>query len=644
MTEGPESNKKKRKKKSSKKKNETTTNDNNEVDDVELGTTTETAADSNNNEEQDVELGATTNNNSAVTENVATTTTTTTTTSMVSREFLGNLPIAIAEPDDSSSQRGLVIAEDITPIDDDNDDYFDGEDYNNGVITTPQSQNNVDSRQRPSLISVRCYKATRDSKLGITFKKSTNNGSLQINYIVPNGSLADSPLKSGDLVIAIDNNRHCSRWTISQALEYLMDTVGYITILVSNPSGNPNIHEAVVYKSSPEDKVGVFFRQDEYGKLRINRLNPYGLIGEVCAITEGDYVESINNTPSQKIIDVETALTMVRSATSMVSIVGKQLDSTEISIRHIGQNSERGGSAYFGSSDVVVVDATANELSIPANASSMLRYSVMTSSNQHQDTINFMEQEGIIPHFVYVKCDKPSVYAKLGISFNDSQGHLEIQNINSTGVLGSSPLKRGFHVLSIDGKVCTGWNKNEALDYLQDRQSGIAIVARNPVGSSNYVVAQATKPTPRSKIGIFFRKVGNGPLTIGDVSSTSIFAGSVLNKGFEVILINGIPSRSLNVAEAVSIVEDATDAITIVAKTNSTTGIVLAWLSSAETALLPPPAMVNAAYHDTQITQGSRRDCNICSAIAVVVCIIIFLNLLFRIGKSHISVVIGVIC
>jgi hypothetical protein len=417
-----------------------------------------------------------------------------------------------------------------------------------------------------------------------------------------------------------------------------MESVGYMSILVSNPAGNPNIHEAVVYKSSPDDKVGVFFRQDEHGKLRIKRLNPYGLIGQVCAIIEGDYVETINDTPAQNIVDVDTAITLVRSATSMVSIVGKQVDSTEISIRHIGQVSQRGGSAFFYSSDVV--DATANELSIPANTSSMLRYSVMTSSNQHQDVINFMQQEGIIPQFVYVKCDKPSMYAKLGISFSDSRGRLEIQNINSTGVLGSSPLKRGFDVLSIDGKVCTGWNRDEALDYLQDRQNGIAIVASNPLGSSNYVIAQATKPTPRSKIGIIFRKSESGPVTIGDVSSTSIFAGSVLNKGFEIILINGIPSRSLTVSEAVSIVEDATDAITIVAKTNSTTGIVLAWLEPGEAALLPPTAAAMAAdasYHNTQMTQADRREqSKICNAIAACICIVVFLNIMFRIGKSRI--------
>jgi hypothetical protein len=206
--------------------------------------------------------------------------------------------------------------------------------------------------------------------------------------------------------------------------------------------------------------------------------------------------------------------------------------------------------------------------------------------------------------------------------------------------LGSSPLKRGFDVLSIDGKVCTGWNRDEALDYLQDRQNGIAIVASNPLGSSNYVIAQATKPTPRSKIGIVFRKSGSGPVTIGDVSSTSIFAGSVLNKGFETILINGIPSRSLTVSEAVSIVDDATDAITIVAKTNSTTGIVLAWLEPGDAALLPPTAAAMAAdasYHNTQMTQTDRREqSKICNAIAACICIVVFLNIMFRIGKSHI--------
>ncbi len=467
---------------------------------------------------------------------------------------------------------------------------------------------------RPSLISVVCFKETPEASLGLTFRSV--DGVLKIAGINPERPLAKTPLRAGDEVIGLEGHRHCSRWTAVEAVRFVKYRVGHFSMLVRNPGGDPNLHEAVVFKGKPDDLVGLAFDSDLQGRLMIKSLNHEALIGKMSALNVGDFVESINLTPAQN-LDSQVARTMVRTIPDVVSIVTKRTDAVQLSVRYLDgaaaaddEGTASPGHAHVGATEV---DATASEVSV-------------IDPHSHGTGGVVMEWEDgegpVEPRFVYVQCEKPTIDTKLGISFDDSDGTLTIASINGSGVLWASPLKAGFEVMAIDGRVCTSWTKAATMEYFKSRQTDITILARNPVGNACYVVAQAPKFSPRAKVGLSFRKQGSGPLRIGLVNQDSIYAGSILNEEDDVISINGVSARILTTSEAVSIVELATDTVTILARTNSRNGIVLASLGPG----VIPAELLTA----TQMAAPERSSQN--SSIAVCVCICIAAVFFFVVG------------
>ncbi|KAL3936056.1 MAG: hypothetical protein SGARI_002721, partial [Bacillariaceae sp.] len=465
---------------------------------------------------------------------------------------LDSLPVVEAEEVDNGEN--LIVAEDVVLLDE--------ESIRKGHYEYE------DPHQRPSLISVCYFKETHS--MGIDFESI--HGVLQISRISPQGPLTDSPLRKGDHLVAIDNHRNVSRWTSIQAVRYLKSCGGRFTMLFSNPLGDPNLHQAIAYKASEDERVGIVFENEGgAGRLKIKQITSWGLIGKLCALQEGDYVTSINDVPSH-LAEAETAKIMVRSTPVMVSILAKSTKSNEtVSIRNTNELSHRG---YLSYNVTPSVDATANE-SILSNSTTAAS-SFKSNNNDNNNAANnkilsqsilqpspadfdmFLHEEGIQPRFFYVKCEKPTNDTPLGIAFLTRPGNLQISNISTTGILWASPLRKGYDVLAMDEQVASKWTSFQAVEYLCSRSS-VAIVARNPAGSCNFVVAQVTKPTPRSKIGVSFKSFDDGTLKIGRVFPQGLFAGSILNEDSEVLNINGVPAFGLSTTEAVAIVEHATD-------------------------------------------------------------------------------------
>mmetsp|Transcript_28074 Transcript_28074/g.52686 ORF Transcript_28074/g.52686 Transcript_28074/m.52686 type:complete len:533 (+) Transcript_28074:150-1748(+) len=503
------------------------------------------------------------------------------------------LPVAIADPDGLENNDPLIVAEVVSPIDQLS--------LYEEIPSVPAVQ------QRPSLISVVCFSERPMISFAIAF--CSVNGELKIKSILPGSPLQVTSLRPGDQVIALDNNRHCSRWSAVEAEKYVQSRTGHFSVLVAT-RGDPNLHEAIVCKSDTEQKVGIIFRNDEQSRLRIKRLNTDALIGRLSALKDGDFVISINNSPAH-FMDSHVATTVVRTTPSLTSIVVKQTDSSDLLLRHMDSIPGSGSTSFAAST---AVDA-ANGLPTVMDEVNTNNYHLSTSEYNY-----YMEQQDIKPRFVYVKCEKPTADSKLGIAFDDDTNQLTIRSINSSGVLWSSPLQEGFDVLAIDGKGCTHWSKREALDYLKTRVSDISIVARNPIGDSRYVEAQVTKISPRSQVGLTFKKNGSGPLKIGSVFPTGLFAGSILNDGYEVISINGYPSRSLTTSEAVAIVDHATDTVKIVAAADSETGIVLASLDPSEAPRNIIPTTTHISDHEKSNPWGAL----VVLSIAIAVMILLF--------------------
>jgi hypothetical protein len=516
-----------------------------------------------------------------------------------SASYLKSFPVVAAESNIAAAEE-WVVADDVISL----DEYH--------ILRQQEKQLPVE--QRPCLISVCCFKETAETPLGITF--SSVNGVLKIRTINPKQPLAKSPLRPGDHMIALDNHRNCSQWTSTQAAQNVRDCVGHFSMLFSNPFGDPNVRQAVVYKADVTDRLGVMFHNDEQNRLRIKRLNNCALIGELCALQEGDFVESINGSSACHYMDTDVATTIIRSTPSLVSIIANPFNATEISVRCIDDNSSEPRFESFKT--LGTVEATSHDFSsiIDVGYNKTIGNGILQPSPTEFDT--FMEKQGIQPRYIYVCCGRPAVDTELGIVLQLTNEILQIKTMNRSGLLWASPLREGYEISSIDGRNTSNWKSLEAVvEYLNDRQNDISILARNPAGTCSYVVAYVTKPMPQSKIGVTFKKVGNGPLIIGSIQSTGLFSGSILNDGYEVVSINGVPARALSTTEARKIVQYATDSVTIRTRTDSATGIVLAFSRPGESLFgVAEGSMTNSTVVQQENGMG------ICACLCLVICVL----------------------
>jgi hypothetical protein len=225
--------------------------------------------------------------------------------------------------------------------------------------TTTTTPVDVMVTQRPSLISVSLFKASRDTKLGISFTSCPNQGKLLVSKITSHGLLGGGAeggegcgIRPGDGVLTM-NNVYCARWNPQMALRQLQSISGKINLVVSAATStadvqpkaavaagaagaatteeekdegeeigdpdaeedhddvensktvvvmkeviNPNLIQATVIKLQPTDRLGIGF-ENVAGRLRISSLNPHGLLGgaDNSALSVGDYMVSINGIP-----------------------------------------------------------------------------------------------------------------------------------------------------------------------------------------------------------------------------------------------------------------------------------------------------------------------------------------------------------
>jgi hypothetical protein len=445
--------------------------------------------------------------------------------------YYNSLPVADAEPEPVRVETVVSVTAEVVAV----------------LDVDVDSDTDEDSLRstRASLISVRIFKKTRDSKLGIGFISIA--GELQISKIASTGPLTTSPLRPGDRLVSLDDNRFCTNWTAAQAANHVREQVGLLSIVVKNPNGNPNAAEATVFKTSPEDRIGIVFKE-ENGRLRIGKIKDSSLLGNMSVLHAGDYVESINQIPCSY-VGSSLAAEMVRDAEKLVTILVKNSDAIELSIRDM---QARLSSRHLSTNDI---QATADEV-VDLEA-------------------GILSETQFLPSLISVKVSKPTAGTELGINFiNPEEGILQISSIIK-GLLERSPLKIGFIVISIDYKPCRDWSRQYALDYLRGKVGDVLIVAKNPNGNPSYVHTMADKPSARSKIGVTFKTSSVGPLRIGMVRPDGIFANSVLNAEDDVIAINNIPCQHMTSFEAIGITQRITDSVTILSKTWRATGVVV---------------------------------------------------------------------
>mmetsp|Transcript_102773 Transcript_102773/g.154076 ORF Transcript_102773/g.154076 Transcript_102773/m.154076 type:complete len:547 (-) Transcript_102773:289-1929(-) len=463
--------------------------------------------------------------------------------------FIQSLPMAHAEPELPTSllldnSATLVVATDVSPV-----------------------PTGLQGNGRPSLMSVKVYKDSLSTKLGIRFRNT--NGRLQVSFIAPNSILGETMLRPGDSIVGIDGIHGCSTWSPSRAVSYLKDCIGYITLVARNPFGDPAISQLAVYKASPNVKLGIALSNDENDLLRINHLNEKRLLGDPESLLQvGDYVERINGVVCPK-MDKSLAMAIIRECPSLVTIDVKKFPDEELSEE--GDFAEDTFCLQSSFSQLPVALASATEEQHGEDTDHL----VVTATEFVPDLAHTPVQDHAEPGFVSVTALKPTKDAKLGLALrNGENGDLLIARLPRGGLLADFPLTNGMRLHSINHRPCIDWEASRALKLLRETDGVIHLVAQNLKGDAGLVMASAQKSA--TSIGVSFRGSSGRRLKLCDIRADGLFAHSVLNVGDTVLAINRISCEQRRPKEAVDIVKQARDTVTILARSRSANVVVIA--------------------------------------------------------------------
>jgi hypothetical protein len=189
--------------------------------------------------------------------------------------------------------------------------------------------------ERAKYITATIIKPSKKTQLGLDLR-TTSQGAVEISHISKDGFLFVSgvPLQVGDFILGITtdyhdilgdnnhNNQNTNGMRKQDMVRILQRTVGPLTIVALNPTGNPTRFESMTVKPHPEYGTGIFFVSGAAAAphLQIHSVPRNGLFAHSCWISAGDQVLSINGVDCS-MVDASVATDIVKSAPRFVSIV-----------------------------------------------------------------------------------------------------------------------------------------------------------------------------------------------------------------------------------------------------------------------------------------------------------------------------------
>ena len=182
--------------------------------------------------------------------------------------------------------------------------------------------------------------------------------------------------------------------------------------------------------------------------------------------------------------------------------------------------------------------------------------------------------------FVSAAFMKPEVATSLG--FELCRETPMISAITDGSLANQSPLKEGDRLFSINKKHCFNMSSASIRKLLQTLTGTVEIVVHNEGGSPNFVESMVTKSHPNEFSGVVLRKSARGKLLVSSFREGHLFVHSLLNKGDELIAINGIDCREISLEDAARIIKETPRYITVVARTYQGSGVVVAELSKRD--------------------------------------------------------------
>ena len=184
------------------------------------------------------------------------------------------------------------------------------------------------NESRAEWISAKLWKSTTQRSIGLKI-----SADLTIRSIEAGGLISESPFQVGDILFSI-NSKQCSDLGSKASAIMLRESSGYITIVVHNEQGSPDLVESMVFKRMSHHHCGIGFK--------MNDRNEYVVVSSIASpgkfsdslLSIGDKILRINGI-SHNNLSARTTAEIIRAAKGSVSILAKTSQQTGVVVAEV---------------------------------------------------------------------------------------------------------------------------------------------------------------------------------------------------------------------------------------------------------------------------------------------------------------------
>jgi len=133
---------------------------------------------------------------------------------------------------------------------------------------------------------------------------------------------------------------------------------------------------------------------------------------------------------------------------------------------------------------------------------------------------------------------KPDADSKLGFTYKFIGNKCVVASVKEDGIFAETELKKGQEIVSINSRRIEQLNKDQFRGLLQSLPQGRVIITVKDIIEFAILKIVTTKPQPDSKLGFMYKVLDDG-ITVASVNDSGIFANTQLNKGQEIVSVNG---------------------------------------------------------------------------------------------------------
>ena len=183
-----------------------------------------------------------------------------------------------------------------------------------------------EEEQRPDLLSATVYKQTQHSPVGIVLMDNANVG-VTVKRIDPGGLFSNSSFQVCDRIMSV-NSESCDGMDSKSVADLIRNAKHIVTVVVQAPNGRADRISSMVMKEAPDARVGIGFKKSG-GKLVISSISENGVFAH-SLLNISDVCLSINGIPCTSETDAETAVELVHTSPSFVTITAKTSHATGV--------------------------------------------------------------------------------------------------------------------------------------------------------------------------------------------------------------------------------------------------------------------------------------------------------------------------